>query len=67
MKNPYDCSTCDDGDCIGCGESAYEDGYNAGIGEVVKWIEQNTTVNIPGTEDYTSGWQPKKKEWGLRE
>jgi len=31
MKNPYDCSTCGNDDCRGCGESAYENGYQAGM------------------------------------
>lgn len=30
--NPYDCSTCDNEDCSGCGTHAYE----AGIKEVVE-------------------------------
>jgi hypothetical protein len=29
-KNPYDCSTCDSEDCSGCGENAWQVGYEAG-------------------------------------
>jgi len=33
IKNPYDCSVCDNEDCSGCGESAYESGYEAGLND----------------------------------
>ena len=36
-----------------------------GRADVVKWIEQNTTVNILGTEDYCKEWQAKLKDWGI--
>ncbi len=42
ISNPYDCSTCDNEDCSGCGEHAYESGYMAGIKEVVEWVERNS-------------------------
>ncbi|MCJ7459337.1 MAG: hypothetical protein MUP17_10125, partial [candidate division Zixibacteria bacterium] len=34
----------------------------AGIREVVEWIERNTTVNIPNTEDYCKEWQAFKEK-----
>ncbi len=29
-KNPYECSACDSEDCSGCGEAAWENGFEAG-------------------------------------
>lgn len=40
MKNPYDCSVCDNEDCSGCGEAAYENGYSQAFKEVGEWLEE---------------------------
>lgn len=36
--------------------------YEAGIEKVVKWVEKNTTINIPNTEDYCPEWQTFKEK-----
>lgn len=39
-KNPYDCSVCDSEDCSGCGEYAYERGYEDGIAKAIPIIQK---------------------------
>lgn len=40
IKNPYDCSACDNEDCFGCGEYAFEYGYDLTMSFVKKWGEE---------------------------
>jgi hypothetical protein len=38
-------------------EVCYKAGQDSRLKEVKEWIERNTTINIPGTEDYCKKWQ----------
>ena len=67
MKNPYDCSVCDNEDCSGCGESAYENGYIEGMKVVTDWIaEYVTNRSINPTIFPRTAYQQKLKEWCLK-
>ena len=63
MRNPYDCSGCDNEESGGCSE-AYENGYIEGRRELAEWVNKRSSedfyISIPQGE-----WQAKLKELGI--